>query len=48
VESEREVEAQAAKEPRDPITEAETIETEVMEELTEEEEAQEQENPGRH
>ena len=40
--SEREVEAEAAVEPRDPITQAETIETEIMEELTEEEQAEQE------
>ncbi len=46
-ESEQEVEAQARVEPRDPITEAETLETEVMEELTEEEEEEAEQPPGR-
>lgn len=37
-ETEREVEHQAATEPEDPITRAEAVETEEMEELTVEEE----------
>jgi hypothetical protein len=37
LESEREVERQAVAEPDDPVTHAEEVETEEMEELTEEE-----------
>ena len=42
-ESEREVERQAATAPDDPITHAEEVETEEMEELTEEEDEARQE-----